>query len=98
MSVEYLTKKSTGWFKGCGCGQKQGDKVTAPADSVEIVVQSTNGNSEVTGPVSGAIYRFVPNAIAIDVDPRDAEVFRTQNIATGPRQGLKGYVSRKATE
>lgn len=91
--AELLTKKSTGWYKGCGCGQKPGDLVRAPDGSVELFMTKTGS---VTG-VSGNTYEFTPNTISIDIDPRDAEEFRKQGIALDPRPGLKGALTRKAT-
>lgn len=91
--AEQLTKKSTGWYKGCGCGQKAGDLVTPPAGSVELFMTKTG---TVVG-VSGITYEFTPNVVSIDIDPTDAAEFRKQGIALDPRAGLKGTLTRKAT-
>lgn len=89
-----LTRKSSGWFKGCGCGQKPGDKVEAPAGSVEGILLFGSTSSEQTGPVSGIKYQVTPNHIAIDLDPRDYDAWKAQQKAIPGRSGMKGVLSR----
>jgi hypothetical protein len=89
--AELLTKKSTGWYSGCGCGQKASDLVVPPVGSVELFMTKSGA---VTG-VSGIIYEFTPNTISIDITPQDAAEFRKSGIALDPRPGLKGVLTRK---
>lgn len=91
MAVEYLTKKSTGWFRGCGCGQKQGDLVTPPANSVDLVIPRAG---ELIGPVTGIKYNIVPQTVSIDIDSQDAAIWKSQHIARDPVPGLKGVATR----
>lgn len=91
MAVELLTKKSTGYYKGCGCGQKPGDLVRPPEGSVDVIITKTG---PVVGPITGVTYNIHPNSIAIDIDARDARSFREQGIVQEPRQGMKGVLTR----
>lgn len=88
---ELYTKKSDGWYKGCGCGQKAGDKVTPPTGTVELFVQH---NGALDGPSTGIKYNFVPNTTSIDIDPADAAAWRIQGIARDPAPGFKGRLAR----
>ncbi len=92
---DLFTKKSDGWYRGCGCGQKAGDKVFAPDGTVELFVQH---NGALEGPSTGIPYNFVPNTTAIDVDPRDAAAWRIQGIARDPMPGFKGRFARIENE
>lgn len=91
MAVELLTKKSTGYYRGCGCGQKVGDLMTPPAGSTDVIITKTG---PVTGPVTGIQYSIHPNTIAIDIDWNDAKAFREQGIVQEPRPGMKGVLTR----
>ncbi len=88
---ELLTKKSDGYYRGCGCGQKIQDKVIPPNGSVELFVQH---NGSLKGPVSGIDYNFQATTIAIDVDPVDALAWREQGIGRDAPPGFKGRLSR----
>lgn len=88
---QLLTKKSDGYYKGCGCGQKLTDKVIPPAGTVELFMKASGA---LTGPVSGFSYNFIPNTTSIDVDPRDAAVWREQELGQDPKQGFKGRFAR----
>lgn len=89
--AEYLTKKSTGWFKGCGCGQKIGDLVTPPINSVDAWIPE---GGEHTGPATGIKYNVVPNTTSIDIDRADYAVWSADGVAHPPRPGFKGVLSR----
>lgn len=89
---DLLTKKSDGWYKGCGCGQKAADKVKTPTGSVELFVQH---NGKLTGPVSGITYAFSANSIAIDVDPADAAKWRENGVGKDAPPGFKGQLTRQ---
>lgn len=91
MSREYLTQKSDGWYRGCGCGQKKGDLVTPPEGSVSLYITAA---SPLEGPVSGLTYLIVPNTTSIDIDPRDAAEFRKLGTGHDPRPGFKGVLTR----
>ena len=86
-----LTKKSDGWYTGCGCGQKAADRVEVPAGSMDIFVQK---DGELVGPVSGIRYRFHANHTAIDIDARDALVWLSDGTARQPLPGFKGLLTR----
>ncbi len=90
-SMELFTKKSDGYYRGCGCGMKAADKVTMIEGTVELLVMKTG---PLTGPVSGIEYNFVPNTVSIDIDPRDATQWRIAGIARNPMIGLKGRFAR----
>lgn len=87
---QLLTRKSTGWFKGCGCGQKQTDLVIPPEGSVELFITKSG---IVEGP-SGQKYDITPNTTTIDVRADDAAHFRAIGIGSNPNPTLKGTLSR----
>lgn len=89
---ELLTKKSDGYYRGCGCAQKVQDKVTPPEGSVELFVQH---NGRLTGPVSGIKYLFSANSVAIDVDPADARTWRESGVGKDAPPGFKGQLTRQ---
>ena len=91
--AEYLTKKATGWYLGCGCGQKPGDLITPPVNSVDAWIPE--GGSHV-GPVTGISYQVVPNTTSIDIDRADFEVWSKDGVAHQPRPGFKGILTRVA--
>lgn len=93
MSAEYYTKKSDGWYKGCGCGMKVQDRVIPPASSQEGFVQFAGDK---TGPVSGLLYHFEPNTTSIDLDPDDFTAWKAEGIARDPLPGYKGRLARVA--
>ncbi len=92
--AEYLTRKSTGWFKGCGCGQKPGDLVTPPNGSVEAWFPTSEVKTLV-GPVTGIKYNVVPNVTSIDVDAKDYAAWAGEGIVQTPRPGFKGMLTRE---
>lgn len=94
MAQELLTRKSTGWYKGCGCGQKAGDLVKPPEGSQELFIAHQGA---LTGPITGIEYVIVPNTTSIDIDPQDAKAFKAQGIAMDARQGMKGALTRKGS-
>lgn len=91
MDARQFTKKSDGWYQGCGCGMKPQDKITPPPDSVEVFVAH---DGQLVGPVTGINYYFVQNTTSIDVDPRDAGEWRKQGIARDAIPGFKGRLAR----
>lgn len=89
--TELFTKKSDGWYRGCGCGQKLSDKVTVPEGTVELFMKTSGA---VVGPATGFNYNFISNTTSIDVDPRDAAIWREQELGQDPKQGFKGRFAR----
>lgn len=89
---ESLTKKSDGfYYKGCGCGNKVGDRVIPPPDSVDVYIPTAG---TITGPVTGIQYQIYPLSISIDIDAKDADVWRTNGIIKAAPVGLKGRLTR----
>lgn len=91
MDARQFTRKSDGWYTGCGCGMKPQDKITPPEGSVEV---SVNHDGPLAGPVTGINYYFVQNTTSIDVDPRDAGEWRKSGIARDAIPGFKGRLAR----
>ncbi len=89
--AEFLTKKSTGWFRGCGCGQKPGDLVTPPINSVDTWVPI---GGEHIGPATGIKYMVVPNTTSIDIDLADYQEWSKDGTAHPARPGFKGMLTR----
>lgn len=88
---ELLTKKSNGYYKGCGCGMKTQDLVVVPDNSVELSVQL---NGDHVGPKSGLKYHFQPNTTSIDIDNADGVQWKKDKIAFEPHVGQKGRLAR----
>lgn len=91
MDARQFTRKSDGWYIGCGCSMKPENKITPPEGSVEV---SVNHDGPLTGPVTGINYYFVQNTTSIDVDPRDAGEWRKSGIARDAIPGFKGRLAR----
>ena len=91
--MEQLTRKSDGWYKGCGCGQKTLDKVIPPEYVTELFFQHEGTK---VGPVSGIEYKLYPNVIAIDIDTADAVVWLNDGTAKDGKAfpGFKGTLTR----
>lgn len=93
---EQYTRKPSGWYKGCGCGEKRGELVTPPEGSVEGLVRVRI--AEWTSPTTQQKYRLEPAFIAIDLLPEDYTVLKELgHISDAPTsQGFKGYLARIA--
>lgn len=92
---ERLTKKSDGWYRGCGCGMRPTDKVIPPSPSVELTV---NFNGPLKGPRTGIEYHFVPQTVSIDIAPEDAAAWRVEGKGRDPVSGWKGRLARVETQ
>lgn len=92
---DQFTKKPSGWYKGCGCGEKRGELVTPPEGSLEGLVRIRV--LEWVSPVTNQKYQLSPGLIAIDLNPLDVPVLKELgHISDAPTsQGFKGYLSRR---
>lgn len=90
--ASYLTKKSDGWYLGCGCAQKPGDKVTPPINSTDAWIPEAG---EHVGPVTGIKYVVVANTTSIDIDLADYQSWLKDGVAHAPRVGFKGIITRE---
>lgn len=75
-------KQANGSFLSCGCGGAPKEQPAIPEGSVQVFIQD---NAFKTGPVTGIQYGIQPVYNCLDIDERDANVWRLEGYATDPR-------------